>query len=342
MPAAAAAMWVALLAAAAVAPAAAVFPCCANIVTKAPYADCTCLEDDTWRTGDVLQAGESRWYHWRLTDWSIINVPDEDRPDISFNLRPCTGAAELHIKPLQPPFPNSGTARWSSEYLYEPNIITTKLVYSEYLITVSAATATNYSIAAIIDATQVIVPGADGAVAALPIQDDEKILFEGDTMSMTIQFTAASRAGAEYRVYAAKTGDGSLPCQKGAQRSGCLLSTPCGLDEGGMEPQTGWVAYTAGEEVNVLVDGLEQNQPYYFNVAVRHNGRSAAYVATQGTPTYLRVTQAQDDGTVLIVALVAGGLFVILVVLIIWARVRLQKAYNRRHTSRTAQRYRNR
>lgn len=156
-------------------------------------------------------------------------------------------------------------------------------------------------------------------MAALPIQDDEKILFEGDTMSMTVQYTTSSLDGAEYRVYAAKTGEvrssacrggfyhlyleftrraslvavtqGMLPCQKGAQRSGCVLSTACGLEQGGMVAQTDWEVRDKDTVVNVLVDELEQNQPYYFNVAVRKGGWTSSYVATQGTPTYLRGRQ---------------------------------------------------
>lgn len=318
---------------------AAVFQCCANIATGAAYSDCNCLEDNTWRVGEVLAGGQSMHFHWRLTDWSMINVPDDQRPSITFKAHPCTGSVELYIKPLQTPFPHSGTARWSSTYAYEPNEITTQMVYSEYFVTVTATAATNFSIAAIIDQSDAVVPGNQGAVAALAIEDDEKILFEGDTMSMNIQFTAAALTGAEYRVYAAPTGEGQLPCQASAPRSGCILATMCGLQQGGMQARTGWVSYGSGEVVSVIIDELVQNQPYYFNVAVRHNGNTAVYVPTQGTPTYLRVTQAQDDGTVLLVAVIAGAVFVVLVILILWARVKLQKAYHQRHQSRTTNRF---
>lgn len=183
------------------------FPCCANQVTKEPYSSCTCLEDDTWRLGDALAPGASRHYHWRLTNWALIDVPGDQRPDIKFDVLPCTGSAFLYVTPMQPPFPNSGTARWKSENEAAENSITTKLQYSEYLITVTAGTElTNYSIAAIVDATKEIVPGNGAAVAALPIQDDETILYDGDTMSMNVRFTASDRVGALYRVFAAPRG----------------------------------------------------------------------------------------------------------------------------------------
>ena len=130
------------------------FACCASIATGESYgASCNCLEDDEWKYGEVLAAGQSKEYHWRLTDWSIINVPDEQRPSITFAARPCSGSVELYIKPLQSPWPNSGTAKWASTFAYERNEITTPLIYSEYFVTVTATVTSNFSVAAILDRT---------------------------------------------------------------------------------------------------------------------------------------------------------------------------------------------
>lgn len=318
------------------------FPCCANQVSKEPYAACTCLEDDTWMRGETLPLGQSRHYHWRLTNWAMINVPDDQRPDLTFMVATCQGNAHLYVTPMQPPFPDSGTARWKSTNDGALNSITTKLQYSEYLITVEAvhgAPLANYSIVAIVDASKPVVAGASGVVEALPIQDDETILYSDDTMSMIVRFTTSSQ-DAMYRVYVAEAGPGSEACQQDASVVGdCVLTTVCGMEVGGMTARTGWQSYPANQAVNVIIDELKQDQPYVFNVAAKNGEWETAYVATQGTPTYRRETKAQDDNTVMIVIIVAACVFLLLVALILWARVRLQKAYHRQHYSRNANRF---
>jgi len=129
------------------------FPCCANQADNTPYESCTCLNDNTWIKGEVLGAGAKRFYHWRLTDWDLINVPDAERPDISFEVHPCSGSVELYVSTLGLPFPDSGTAQWRSTNEAAVNSLTTPLVYSEYLITVEATATAEYSIVAVVDGT---------------------------------------------------------------------------------------------------------------------------------------------------------------------------------------------
>lgn len=170
--------------------------------------------------------------------------------------------------------------------------------------------------------------GAAGVVTALPIEDDETILYEDDTMSMLVQFTASSRPGVEYRVFAAETGpvrvpchfvfcssarcvdperltmrigsmlaantctQGPLPCQTGASTGSCIVTSVCGLETGGMVAKTGWATQDANSLVSLTVDGLKQDQEYVFNVAARDGDWQASYVATQGTPSYKRGEEA--------------------------------------------------
>ena len=139
------------------------------------------------------------------------------------------------------------------------------------------------------------LPGADGAITA-EARTTEEIVLEGETMSMTIKFTAADTPSGlyEYYVYAVpNTGD----CADG-QNGDCILTTECGLkhvETSTVGPITDAVA---GQEVTVDVPGLEQNVEYTFNVQARryeqdNGGNTVAtyseiYTATTGTPEFRR------------------------------------------------------
>lgn len=131
--------------------------------------------------------------------WNLIDVPDEDRPTITFKASPCFGNTWLFVTPVVgPPFPTNETARWASRKESEDNAISSQIYYGEYFISVYGVAASNFSIVAVIedDPTTDIdpIPGNNGTVAALPKIDQEEILFEGDLMAMLIQFVTTDQS----------------------------------------------------------------------------------------------------------------------------------------------------
>lgn len=59
---------------------------------------------------------------------------------------------------------------------------------------------------------------------AVATQDDETILFEGDTMSMSVEFEAGN-VDAQYRVYGAQRVSG--PCAEGGDASKVCVCVVC-------------------------------------------------------------------------------------------------------------------
>uniref|UniRef100_A0A7S1C5F1 Uncharacterized protein n=1 Tax=Bicosoecida sp. CB-2014 TaxID=1486930 RepID=A0A7S1C5F1_9STRA len=312
--------------------------CCTSF-SGVEYSNCNCLEDGREIHNQVVAPGEYVNYHWRLTRWHLIDVDDEDRPELTIRATPCSGNAWLFVTPVTgPPFPRNDTARWAARKESETNSITHKMYYGEVFVSVygAADVQTNYSIVAIItpDAVSDLdpVPGNNGTVDAQPKDDQEEILFPGDLMAMMIIFTTADVEGAEYMVYASPRyggeDDADEPCGVEGDPASCIQTTACGLAGGPpIEKMEAWEVLPPNEEQIVEVGGLEQNQEYTFNVVVRTPNRTIAYTPTQGTPTFTRVGQLQDDNTIIIVACSVGGLFVLLVCCIIWAKNRLNKAY---------------
>jgi len=306
---------------------------CCHSFQGTPYSDCKCLEDDKELLTETVAAGQYVNYHWRLTNWALIDVPDDQRPSVTFRLMPCTGNAWLFVTPVVgPPFPTNATARWASRKESEVQAITSKIYYGEYFVSVYGVEKTNYTLIAVVDETIDPVLGDNATVGAAPKIDNEEILFEGDLMAMIITWTTADRE-AEYKVFASplRNGDAvqaAVPCGKKGHPGACIQSTYCGLRDGPAVAKSDWIKLKPNTLHAQEVSGLEQNQEYTFNVVARTSAnRTLAYVATTGTPLFTRVEQLNDDSTIMIVVASVGGLFCILVACIIWAKSRLNKAY---------------
>ena len=65
---------------------------------------CKCLNDNEQTSIYDLQKGKEAFFHWRLSNLDYINVPDENRPNITFILSPCSGSMHLYVKPLDSNF----------------------------------------------------------------------------------------------------------------------------------------------------------------------------------------------------------------------------------------------
>lgn len=273
--------------------------------------------------------------------WHLIDVDDEDRPDLTIRVTPCFGDTHLYVTPVTgPPFPRNESARWSATKESEVNAVTHKMYYGEVFVSVYGAGSitSNYSIVAIIEDDPISdldpIPGNNGTVDAQPKDDQEEILFEGDLMSMMIIYTTTDVDDAEYMVYASRRdAEEAVPCGVNGDPEDCIQTTYCGLEHAA-EPKIldddgnpKWEQLPANTEQIVEVGGLEQNQEYSFNVVARTANRSITYTVTQGTPVFTRVAQLQDDNTIIIVACSVGGLFLLLVLCIVWAKMRLNKAY---------------
>jgi hypothetical protein len=48
----------------------------------AQFEQCVCLEDNVELADQLLSAGQYGLYHWRVTDFSLIDFEDDDRPEV--------------------------------------------------------------------------------------------------------------------------------------------------------------------------------------------------------------------------------------------------------------------
>ena len=56
-------------------------PRCCYTLAGVPYppGDCTCLNDDVELSHQFVAQGQVKKYHWVMTNWAAINVPDSVR-----------------------------------------------------------------------------------------------------------------------------------------------------------------------------------------------------------------------------------------------------------------------
>lgn len=321
--------------------------CCKDLDGVDLPVPCTCLSDDATVFDQSVEAGSYKYYHWVMTNWAIINVPDADRPEMTVELAPCDGDAHLYIQgpSLQAnPFPSVDATLWNASASYQPNTITFGLTAAQYFITVYGAEDSSFSIAAQISGPQIVgskfpTPGGNGTVVALP-QATDKLILKDDPIGMDITIMTAEAVHGdeeeyEYRLYQVPVIVGQ-PCGDDniTNAPDCILSSFCGA-EARMAPVGDWQKFTPGTNVTLATNTLTQNQEYTFTVAVRSpSGNVAMYTGTRGTPTYERVGQAASDNTILIISLVVVGVFIALVLGIVYFKVKLNKEFQERRIKR--------
>lgn len=312
--------------------------------TDYPY--CTCLQDDVLLSGQFIANGSSKNYHWVMTNWSSINVPDELRPSLTIETLPCNGSVNLYVMGptiWSPPFPNvalpniRGRTKWNSTLPASPNSISFTLTAAQYYITTHGLANSTYGIIARINAAKTPTTGAAGNLSiTTPLSNNNAVGAGGLGLDVTFTYaetTFGNETSYLYKVYKVPNIVGS-PC--GDTNSSvdplCIMATHCGLESTvGMTNESDWLTDPGppgpGRTRTVSVYGLEQDQSYTFNVAVMdpYTGISRVYVGTRGTPTYTRATAAASNTTIIAIASSAGAAFLALVVCIVWARSRLTK-----------------
>ena len=114
-------------------------------------ADCTPLYDNLEVSQQSVEAGEYKYYHWVMTDFSITDVPDDERPSITFRVSPCTGNAHLYVRPVTLPFPSLDDYRFNSSKNYEVNAVSIQLFEAQYFVSVYGEEDSTFSIVAQMD-----------------------------------------------------------------------------------------------------------------------------------------------------------------------------------------------
>ena len=65
--------------------------------------NCQCIGDNVELNELTIELAEKKYFHWRLTNFSLVNLPDAARPNITFTVAPCTGSVEIYVVPVSSP-----------------------------------------------------------------------------------------------------------------------------------------------------------------------------------------------------------------------------------------------
>ena len=290
-----------------------------------------------------LAAGAYHRYHWRLTDYSLIDKPDAERPKITFVATPCAGTAHLFVNTVPrdsgSPWPSAASYRWNASAAVSVNSINTDLMYADYYVSVFGATNTNYTLLA--HTTPRVLPRPSYPDLTAVQTSQFGITVSWTTLAPGATDGAGAAVGAEYQVFYVKhpkdpPGSAEVTGRCGAEGdpNACIMTSTCGMLRNGLVADSGgYERFADNTTVSKEVHNLELDVQYFFNVAVRAatGGEKSwvygAYAGTVGTPKYERVESAADPGTTTIIAATAGGVFGLLMLCIVLAKRKLNRAY---------------
>ena len=331
----------------------------ADLDTLEHFRECTCLRDNKPLVRERVGPGESRHYHWRLSDWTLINRPDSERPPIHLRLEPCTGSPELYVMPLWTPFPSREYYRWNATKAKgELNFVEVPLHYADYYVTVTSDRNATYVISAMTDLSllspapspagsrrrlqeEAVAGGAAGsnatvsAAAAATASDDVLSMAQLGPALVSVTWKTTPDEGASYQLFYQKYDNGSRPAENGcgdgpnATVDSCVLWTACGLEDHGISSdEGGYEEFAPGSLATKEISELELDARYFFNVAIKSkDGLLTSYAGITAVTEFKKKTEAVDRSVTYILYAVSGTLFVLLATGVLVAKFRLNQAY---------------
>eukprot|EP00753_Platysulcus_tardus_P010743 PLAT3013.1.p2 GENE.PLAT3013.1~~PLAT3013.1.p2 ORF type:complete len:354 (+),score=162.68 PLAT3013.1:43-1062(+) len=292
---------------------------------------CTPLADGVRSSIDFV-AGQPRLAHFKLTDYTAIH--NEPNAEITFSFDSCKGTFDTYINTNQ--FLMSDGGHYPTPEEHQFNVtrgvreLTLQLLNADYYITIQGVTDGTMNIWVVTSKTYreggLPKPGDDGAVTAKAVSESK----------LGVEFVASEVEDAEYKVFYLKKDHSSAPttvCRPPDVNTDCrAMHTVCGMEQWGKPATEDWLPAAPGEKLVQDIE-VEVNVTYYFNVISRTTGSSGAKLAYRGTLASNnpeRVRSAQDPGTILAISVTAGGLFVLMLVLIAFVKCRLHSTIQKK------------
>ena len=258
---------------------------------------CTCIVDNAELLNLGVAQGGTKFFHWRLSNFSLIQVPDSRRPNITFVAKPCAGSLEVYIRPVVgTEFPSKDNAWFKATRKKDANFIKLPLLYSEYFLTVKGETASNFTLLNSVDDALLPTPGYGGDV----------LLNQTEHYSVSVAWFSPLqyRGHISYTVYHIPYNDEahSRHCNS-SNTTSCFLSpilwTSCGL----RSDPTAYKAVVEAVEVagvsrehTFTFQNLPLEQPIFFNVVAKTDrGLTLAYRGATTSLQFDRVRSAIDE-----------------------------------------------
>lgn len=262
--------------------------------------NCQCIGDNVELKELTIEFAEKKHFHWRLTNFSLVNLPDARRPNITFTVAPCTGSVEVYVVPVLPPAVLS-TERTVYKSARVGGISTTKLplFHSDYFITVYGRSTASFAFLLTVDDSLFPSPGNNGALILNQTRqyDVELTWFSPPAYVGTLVYTI-------YYVHEKQS-----PVCTNVSNISCplpsILWTPCGLE---LEPLVTKLSFSeskispASSRLSIVIHDLPLGRPFFFNVVVKtEQGLRMAYGGARSCLEFDRVVTILDHQNISVV-----------------------------------------
>eukprot|EP01029_Cantina_marsupialis_P028927 TRINITY_DN778198_c0_g1_i1.p1 TRINITY_DN778198_c0_g1~~TRINITY_DN778198_c0_g1_i1.p1 ORF type:complete len:374 (+),score=94.25 TRINITY_DN778198_c0_g1_i1:89-1210(+) len=306
---------------------------------------CTALIQDDFTEKVTLDAGGVHHFHYVLTDYSIIDVPDNDRPRITFQARPCSGDVKLYINPVTTFPTGESDAIWKSENTNGINEVSVKFSAAQYYVTIIADTAAQFEMGTFINKDSYFpdLSRYGTTVLVAPSPDNDQ-LDSDDPMTMDLSFITGPDATYQYAVWTVKHEENdSTDCGlTNPLTHQCLVNTVCGLYTNGQVAidfddfeQVYGETVPINTNITISVPNMENGVTYTFNVLAKTTkGEMLAYSGAKGKSEITRETQAQSSSTMMIVLGSIFGFVVIILIAVVILTVRFKKQVLKKYEER--------
>jgi len=255
--------------------------------------NCQCIGDNVELNELTIELAEKKYFHWRLTNFSLVNLPDAARPNITFTVAPCTGSVEIYVVPVSSPAVlSTESAIHKSTRVREINTIKLPLFHSDYYITVYGRSTASFTFLSTVDDSLFPSPGNNG------------VLILNQTLQYDVQvtwFSPQAYVGTlVYTIYYVH--EKQPPVCTNVSNISCplpfILWTPCGLE---LEPLVAKLSFSqskispASTRLSVVIHDLPLERPFFFNVVVKtEKGLRMAYGGARSRLEFDRVITMVD------------------------------------------------